>query len=60
MGTYFQKVNYEEIAIVDLPSISSFIFPLLVKKVPDLWKKSQTSIKQAQYTFDVTKTEDSF
>ena len=43
MGTYCQEVNYEDIAVVDLPSISSFTCPLLVKKAPDLWKKSQTS-----------------
>ena len=43
MRTYCQEVNHEEIAIVDLLSTGSFIFPLLVKKAPDLWKKSQTS-----------------
>ena len=40
MGTYYQEVNYEEIVVVDLPSTSSFICLLLVKKTPDLWKKS--------------------
>ena len=60
MGTYFQEVNYEEIAVADLPSTGSFICPLLVKKVPDLWKKSQTSNTQAHYTFDVAKTEEIF
>ena len=58
MGTYCQEVNYKEIAIVDLPSMGSFIFPLLVKKTLDLWKKSQTSNTQEQHTFDVAKTEE--
>ena len=35
-GTYYQEVNFEEIAVVDLPSTGSFICPLLVKKMPDL------------------------
>ena len=39
MGTYCQEVNYEEIAIADLLNTSSFIYPLLVKKALDLWKK---------------------
>ena len=55
MGTYCLEVNSEEIAVVDLPSTCSFIYPLLVKKVSDFWKKSQTSNTQAQYTFNVTK-----
>ena len=42
MGTYCQKVNFEEIVIANLLSIGSFICPLLVKKAPDLWKKLQT------------------
>ena len=46
MGTYCQEVNYEEIVVADLPSIGSFICTLLVKKAPDLWKKSQTSNTQ--------------
>ena len=58
MGTYCQEVNYEEIEVADLPSIGFFICPLLVKKAPDLWKKSQTSNAQAQNTFDVAKTEE--
>ena len=40
IGTYYQEVNYEEIAVVDLLSTGSFISSLLVKKTPDLWKKS--------------------
>ena len=32
MGTYYLEVNSEEIAVVDLPSTGSFIYPLLVKK----------------------------
>ena len=60
MGTYCQEVNSEEIIVADLPSTDSFIYPLMVKKVPDLWKKSQTSNTQAQYTFDVAKTEEIF
>ena len=43
MGNYCQEVNYEEIVVSDLLIIGSFIFPLLVKKAPDLWKKSHTS-----------------
>ena len=60
MGTYCQEVNYEEIAVANLPSIGSFICHLLVKKAPDLWKKSHTSNTQVQYTFDVAKTEEIF
>ena len=40
MGTYCQDVNSKEIVVADLPSTGSFICPLLVKKAPDLWKKS--------------------
>ena len=36
MGTYCQEVNFEELAIADLLSTSSFIYPLLMKKAPDL------------------------
>ena len=60
MKTYYQEVNYEEIIVENLSSIGSFIYPLLVKKAPDLWKKSQTSNTQAQYTFDVAKTKEIF
>ena len=60
MGTYYQEVNYEEIALADLPSTGSFIRSLLVKKVSNLWKKLQTSNTQAQYTYDVAKTEEIF
>ena len=48
MGTYWQEVNSKEILVADLPSTSSFSCPLLVKKAPDLWNKSQTSNAQAQ------------
>ena len=60
MGTYCHEVNYEEIEVADLLSIGSFIYPLLVKKAIDLWKKSQTSNTQVQYTFDAAKTEEIF
>ena len=60
MGTYYQEVNSEEIAVADLPSTGSFIYPLLVMKVPNLWKKSQTSNTQEQYTFDVEKNGEIF
>ena len=60
MGTYCQEVNFEEIAIANLPSTGSFICPLLVKKALDLWKKSQTSNTQVEYTFDVAKIEEIF
>ena len=58
MGTHCQEVKYEEIVVEDLLSTSSFFCSLLVKKAPDLWKKSQTSNTQAHYTFDVAKTEE--
>ena len=58
MGTYRQEVNYEEIAVPDLLSTGSFICPLLVKTMLDLWKKSQTSNTQEKYTFDTVKTEE--
>ena len=60
MGTYWQEVNSKEIVVADLSSVGSFICPLLVKKALDLWKKSQTSNTQAQYTFDATKIEEIF
>ena len=60
MGTYYQEVNYEEIAVADLLSTGSFIYPLLVKKSLDLWKKSHTSNTKVQYTFDAAKTEEIF
>ena len=60
MGTYCQEVNYEEVTIAYLLSTCSFIFPLLVKKTPDLWKKPHASNTQVQYTFDVAKTEEIF
>ena len=43
MGTYYQEVNFEEIEIIDLLSVVSFICPLLVKKAPNLWNQSQAS-----------------
>ena len=60
MGTYWQEANSEEIAVADLLSTCSFICPLPVKKSLDLWKKSQTSNIQVQYTFEATKTEEIF
>ena len=60
LGTYSQEVIYEEIAVADLLSTGSFICPLSMKKAPALWKKSQTSNTQPQYTFDVAKTEEIF
>ena len=60
MRTYNQEVNYEKIVVADLPSTGSFICPLLVKKAPNLRKKSHTSNKQAQHPFDVAKTEEIF
>ena len=53
-------MNYEEIAVADLLSTGSFICPPLVKKTHDLWKKSQTSNTQVQYTFDVVRIEEIF
>ena len=60
MGTYCQEFNDEEIAVAYLPSIGFFIYPLLVKKALDLWKKSQTSNTKAWYNFDVTETKEIF
>ena len=40
MGTYCQEVNLE-VAIADLSTIGTFIYPLLVEKALDLWKKAQ-------------------
>ena len=60
MGTYCREMNYEEIVLADLLSIGSFIFPLLMKKGLDLWKKSQTSNTQVQSTFDVANIEKIF
>ena len=40
MGAYCQEVNFEEIVVANLQSTGSFIYPLLVKKAPDLWNKS--------------------
>ena len=57
MGTYCQEVNSEEIVVIDLLSTGSYIFPLLVKKTLDLWKKLQTYNTQVQYTFDAAKIE---
>ena len=60
METYYREVNSKEIAVANILSTSSFISPLLVKKEPDLWKKSQTFNTQVQYTFDAVKTEEFF
>ena len=60
MGTYCHEVNYEEIVVADLLSAYSFTCPLLVKKAPDLYKKSQTFNTRVQYTFDVAKIEEIF
>ena len=58
MGIYSQEVSSKEIVVANLLSTGSFIYHLLVKKAPDLWKKSQTSNTQVQYTFDAIKTEE--
>ena len=58
METYCQEVNSEEIVVAGLLSAGSFIYPLLVKKASDLWKKSHTSNTQAQYAFNMTKIEE--
>ena len=39
MGTYCQEVNSKEIVVANLLSSGSYIFPLLVKKAPNVWKK---------------------
>ena len=49
-----------KIVVADLLSTNSFICPQLVKKTPNLGKKSQTSNKQVQYTFDVAKIAEIF
>ena len=45
MRTYYQEMN-PKVVVVDLQSTRSFTCSLLVKKKPDLWKKSQASIIQ--------------
>ena len=47
IGTYCYEVKSEEIIVTYLLSIGSIIHPLLVKKAPNLWEKSQTSNTQA-------------
>ena len=39
METYCQEVN-QEVAMADLSTIRTFIYPFLVEKAPDLWKKA--------------------
>ena len=46
MGTYCHEVNNKEVAVADLLTIGSFICLLMVKKTPNLWKKSQASSTQ--------------
>ena len=36
MGTYFQEVHNQEVAIADLSTQGSCICPLLIKKTPEL------------------------
>ena len=60
MGTYCQEVNFEEVIVAYLLNPGSFTCPLLVKKTPDFWKKSQASNTHVHYTFDVAKTKEIF
>ena len=60
IGTCFHEVNSKEVVIVDLLSTGSFICPLLMKKTHDLWKKSQASKTQLQYTIVMANTEEIF
>ena len=60
METYYKEVNYEEIVVAYIRSTGSFIYPLLVKKAPNSWKKSQTSNTQVKYTFNASKIEGIF
>ena len=60
MGTYYQKVHNHEVAIAYLTTQGSCVFPILVRKTPDLWKKTHTTSAQPQYTFQVSKTEEIF
>ena len=39
MGTYCQEVN-QEVAMTDLSAIGTFTYPLLVEKIPNVWKKA--------------------
>ena len=40
----------------DLSTSWTFTYPLLVEKIPNLWKKAQIIGTQVQYTFEVAKT----
>ena len=40
MGTYCQEVN-PKVAVADLYATGTFSCPLLVEKMPDVWKKQQ-------------------
>ena len=60
MGTYFQEFHNQEVAIADLSTQGSCICPLLIKKTPELWKKSYATSAQPQYNFEVSKTEEIF
>ena len=46
--------------MVDLSTIGTFTYPLLVEKALDLWKKTQIVGTHVQYTFDVAKNEEMF
>ena len=37
MGTCCREVSSKEVVVANLQSTSSFIFPLLVRKTPNLW-----------------------
>ena len=60
MGTYFQEVSNTEVATTELTNTGSCVCPLLEKKAPKAWKKSQGSNPQVHYTFEVSKTEQIF
>ena len=46
--------------MIDLSSIGTFTYYLLVVKAPDVWKKAQIVVTRIQYTFEVAKTKEIF
>ena len=58
--TYYQEVHNHEVAIADLTTQGSYVYPMLLRKTPDLWKKTHATSAQPQYTFEVSKTEKIF
>ena len=60
MRTYYQEVHNYKVAIADLTTQGYCVCLMLVRKTPDLWKKTHATSAQPQYTFEVYKTEEIF